>query len=152
MLLIIDKDDFNHNKICFGEKTKNNIMENSYFYNVTYEDILFSIHHLYIKYSLNDIRIDKYFNKYKLNISNNDTNNELKTQLCNMEQNILNLFSNKKTHSLTLRQQLYNNNVKCMSNKVLNNTQYSKIDVIIKISGIWENNNEIGVIYKLIIV
>lgn len=152
MIILINNEQFNHTNICFGEKTKNKIIENSFFYNITYEDILLSVQYLYIKYSIENIQLEKYFNKYKLTLSESDVNNECKRKLCCLEEHILRLFSNTKKHVLKLKEQFENDNVKCTYNKVLHKKHLSKIDIAIKISGIWENKDEVGLIYKLIIL
>ena len=55
MLLLIDKDQFDYNAIYFGEKSNNNIIDESYFYNVTYTTSLFTIQQLHINFELKNI-------------------------------------------------------------------------------------------------
>lgn len=64
-------------------------------------------------------------------------NPELLSKITNLEKNILNLFNSNSNHYLKLKEQLttINNNNK---------------DTILKISGIWENENNIGITSKLI--
>tara|TARA_B100000963_G_C22507322_1_gene616629 strand:+ start:519 stop:881 length:363 start_codon:yes stop_codon:yes gene_type:complete len=63
-------------------------------------------------------------------------NPEILYKIINLERNILNLFNCNCNHSFKLKDQLaINNNSK---------------DTILKISGIWENENSIGITSKLI--
>lgn len=154
MLLIINENQFNNNYIEYGERNKNNIINNSYFYSISYVNQLFSIQYLYIEFTLNNIFIEEYYNKYKINIKDNNTNtlNFIKQ----LETQILNKFSKNITKKYKkckkLNEQIEKNNIKGISNKKIKNSFYSSLDCLIKISGIWEHNDEIGLIYKILIL
>jgi hypothetical protein len=81
-----------------------------------------------------------------------NTNESIKERLINIETQILHKYNNIKQKTFKLKEQINNNNLKLFSNKPIKNTQYSSINVIIKISGIWESKTEIGLIYKFILV
>ena len=70
MLLLIDKDQYDSKSIYFGEKSTNNIIENSYFYNITYTTPLFSIQQLHINFDLKGITLEPYYNKFKMTFKN----------------------------------------------------------------------------------
>jgi hypothetical protein len=101
-------------------------------------------------FTLNNITIEPYFNKYKCKINND--NECIKQRLINLERLLLNKYNNIKQKTFKLQEQLNNNNLKLFSNKPIDNAKHSHINVIIKISGIWESITEIGLIYKLILV
>jgi hypothetical protein len=152
MLLIINYKQFNNNYIDYGDKNNNNIINNSYFYSITYSNSLFSINYLYIEFKLNNINVDNYFNKYKITINNFEINKEYIDFLISMEKQILNKFSINQKHIMKLSEQLRTNNLRGLCNYNIENKKYNLLNFLIKISGIWENNNEIGLIYKVIII
>jgi hypothetical protein len=152
MLLIINYKQFNNNYINYGDKNKNNIINNSYFYSIIYSNSLFSINYLYIEFNLNNINIENYFNKYKITINNFEINKEYIDFLISMEKLILNKFSINQKHNMKLSEQLRHNNLRGLCYYNIENKKYNLLNFLIKISGIWENNNEIGLIYKVIII
>jgi hypothetical protein len=152
MLLIINYKQFNNNYIDYGDKNNNNIINNSYFYSITYSNSLFSINYLYIEFKLNNINVENYFNKYKITINNFEINKEYIDFLISMEKQILNKFSINQKHIMKLSEQLRTNNLRGLCNYNIENKKYNLLNFLIKISGIWENNNEIGLIYKVIII
>ena len=152
MLLLIDKDKYDSNSIYFGEKNTNNIIDNSFFYNITYITSLFTIQQLHINFELKNLSFEPYYNKYKLTLMSIDINKETLKKLIYFEYSILKLFKSNKIHNLKLKEQIQNNTLKCVSNIDINRKIYEKQNFVIKISGIWENSTEIGLIYKLIII
>jgi len=151
-LLVLNSDQYNSNCIYLGEKSKNNIIQNSYFYNITYINDLFTMSQLFIQFQLKDINVEAYYNKYKIFIKNYDENMHYFKKLCYIEKSILDLFNTNKNHNLKLQYQIDNNCLKCTNDDNINHKNYVNSTFLIKISGIWENNDEIGLIYKLIIV
>jgi hypothetical protein len=137
--------------IIFGEKTLNTIMENSDFCSIYYSNDIITMNNLTLYFTLNNITIEPYFNKYKCKMNNN-TNYDIKEKLINIESHILHKYNNIKQKTFKLKEQINNNNLKLFYNKPIKNTKYSSINVIIKISGIWESKTEIGLIYKFILV
>ena len=152
MLLLINKEQYDSNSIYFGEKNTNNIIDNSFFYNITYTTSLFTIQQLHINFELKNLSLEPYYNKYKLTLINIDINKETLKKLIYFECSILKSFKSNKIHNLKLKDQIYNNTLKCVSNIDINRKIYEKHNFVIKISGIWENSAEIGLIYKLIII
>ena len=141
--------DYNDYNILFGEKTLNTIMENSSFCGVYYSNDIITMNSITLYFTLYNIIIEPYFNKYKCKINTN--NDHVKQKLMNIETQILDKYNNVKRKTFKLKEQL-NNYLKLFSNKPIVNTNISNINVIIKISGIWESSTEIGLIYKLILV
>ena len=152
MLLLIDKDQYDSKSIYFGEKSTNNIIDNSFFYNITYTTSLFTIQQLHINFQLKSLSFESYYNKYKLTLRDMTNNQETLKKLIYIEHSILQSFKSNKLHNLKLKDQIQNNTLKCVSNIDINRKLYETHNFVIKISGIWENSTEIGLIYKLIIV
>jgi hypothetical protein len=189
MILTLSPQDFDKNCLQFGEKSKNNIIENSSFYNIHYANELINIYNIFINYSLQDCSIDKYYNKYKITFPFNN-NEHFVMHLSNVEKEILDMFKSDKTPKYKLFNQLARGCFKCSSIKnysddnsnfnmdgntnkntiikscsnnkspgkqitIYNNgkihqksTTQQKINILIKISGIWEDDNSYGIIYK----
>ena len=152
MLLLIDKDQYDSKSIYFGEKSTNNIISNSFFYNISYTTSLFTIQQLHISFQLKNLSFEPYYNKYKLTQRNLNSNHETLKKLIYIEETILKLFKSNKIHNLKLKDQIHNNTLKCVSNISMNRNVHEIYNLMIKISGIWENPTEIGLIYKLIII
>ena len=76
MHLVINPDQYEVNNIMISDKTKNNIMNNSDFYRIYFSDENITFNGLSILLELNNITIEKYFNKIKLHFENNQSNNE----------------------------------------------------------------------------
>jgi|ETNvirenome_6_85_1030632.scaffolds.fasta_scaffold01087_4 hypothetical protein len=150
MFIAQNLQNYNVYNIIFGEKTLNTIMENSSFCSVYFSNDIITMNNITLYFTLNNITIEPYFNKYKCKINND--NECIKQRLINLERLLLNKYNNIKQKTFKLQEQLNNNNLKLFSNKPINNAKYSHINVIIKISGIWESITEIGLIYKLILV
>ena len=81
MYLTIKANEFDQNNILINNKTKNNIMNNSDFFRILYSDDKITFNGIYIHFILENLNIEKYFNKVKCcfqnNIYNNDTINEI---------------------------------------------------------------------------
>ena len=150
MILSVSKEQFDKENIVFGEKNNNNIIENSNFYGITYTNSLFTVHHVYIHFQLKNIYIEKYFNKYKIVFKDTDSNKETLEKLCDIENVILESFNKNAILVTKLKQQILNNNVKFVSNENIDKRAITTREFLVKISGIWENFNEIGLIYKII--
>lgn len=151
MILSIDKEQFHISNICFGEKNKNNIIDNSNFYGITYTNELFTVHHLYIHFQLRNIYVEKYFNKYKIVLKDENSNAAVLDGLADIEDDILTLFDVGMVYNTKLHEQIFNNNLKFVSNNNLDRKSFSTANFLLKISGIWENGREIGLIYKIIL-
>ena len=65
MFLIIQPKDFNKNFLMLSEKTKNNIMNDGYFYRLYYSDEYGTSKGLFLGFELQQVSIEKYFNKLK---------------------------------------------------------------------------------------
>ena len=152
MLLILDKEQYDIKSIYFGERSNNNIIDNSYFYNIIYITPLLSIQQLHINFELNNISLETYYNKYKITMRDKQINMPILKKMIYIEASILNRFNKNKENNFKLKSQIENNVLKCISNVIINKKVFSNVNFLIKISGIWENSFEIGLIYKLIII
>ncbi len=148
MFLAISPSQFNPHFVMLSEKTKNNIMEDGDFYRIYYSDTLSNSSGLYIHFSLINISMEKYYNKIKCGFSFND-NSEIITSLKLIENKLLNniIFTNK-TKVKRISEQLTHYFIKVFTDKEIPLGKNKKIDLILKISGIWCDYNSYGITFR----
>lgn len=141
MILILDIKDVNINNIFFYKSVKNNILTNGYFTKVLYCDQCITMNGLYIKIDIKDLVVEKNYNKYKCiyPVYKNSWINKIKE----IEQNIIDKFylSNKvpqySIYDQLIKGQFLLYNIKDSSS------------ILLRISGIWEDNDNYGLTYKM---
>ena len=137
---------YDENNIYFCEPIKNNIMNEGSFIRILYSTNKFVMNGIYIYVNLNDISIEKFYNKYKCNF-NVSFNKDLINKLKIIEENILKkLTISNKTPQYKIYDQLKIGYIKVFcENNFKFNSQF-----ILKISGIWETSLNYGLTYKFI--
>ena len=131
-------DNFDKKNIFIMQPIKNNLINQGLFHKLLYSNNLFTSNGIYIKLDFNN---SKYLNgRLVYDICNNvDTINKINE----IENYILEKISVKKK----LYHKIYDQ-FKCGNIKTNNNIN----SIILKISGIWENDNAIGISYKIITI
>ena len=151
MNLIQDIRYYNNKHIYFTKKVENTVLNNSYFSKIIFSDenVMLSGVFFYIQFV--NFSIEKHDNKQKC-IFDIKTNKNLLDYLINIESVILNKYSCEKNKKYLMKEQIekkfiriYNDNYHSMKK---NNDKNNNI--ILKISGIWENINEIGITFKFL--
>ena len=155
MYLTIPANDFEINNVIISDKSKNNVIENSFFYRMYYSNDLVSMNGIYIKFNLYDLEIEEYYNKIKCNFSRYDDRNKfLIRQLTTIEHEILkNYIQLTQNPVYTIREQLMNYYIKLFhkeNNRLIG--KISSVSVILKISGLWLTNKEHGLTFRFIIL
>ena len=155
MYLTIPTNDFEINNVIISDKSKNNVIENSFFYRMYYSNDLVSMNGIYIKFNLYDLEIEEYYNKIKCNFSRYDDRNKfLIRQLTTIEHEILkNYIQLTQNPVYTIREQLMNYYIKLFhkeNNRLIG--KISSVSVILKISGLWLTNKEHGLTFRFIIL
>jgi hypothetical protein len=143
MNLIKTIEQYNDNNLIFCEPIKNNIMNDGNFIRILYSTNVMVLNGIYLLINLSDISCEKYYNKFKctFNISNNK---ELIDNLKLIEEEILKKYKTNKVPSYKIYEQ-----IKCGYIKVFSDTgNKSNCPFILKISGIWEIQNNYGLTYK----
>lgn len=140
--------------LYFSEPIQNSIIHDSFFIRINYSDNDVSLVGLIIPVKLSFVTISKSFNK---NIITYDmySNKETISNICNLETSILekyNYFLNSTSKSNTLKTPIYNlsNQLKSCSIKLFSDTTKNtqECNIMLKISGIWENVKEYGITFK----
>ena len=107
---------------------------------------------LFFYFPINVTNINSNYNRTFINFDINDTlNNKIIDYLTSIENNVLSMynFSKNKELKFLLKEQLLSGYIKIHSEDN-NNDVDSKY--IVKISGIWENEKNIGITYKIITI
>lgn len=124
MNLIINLENISTNNVFFYEQVKNTILDNSYFIRIIYSNEDLILNGIYILIDLNK------------------PINQISEEIDNLEKDILYKFKKDKIHSKKIKE-----NFLYLANK--NNNLNNKI-MILKISGIWETFNNIGLTFKYV--
>ena len=138
----------NINNIVISEKKKNNIINDSYFYRIYYTNNNFISNGIVVNYRFVIYNMENFFKKIKLNFKEKDNVNNIK-HIIMIEHKLLNYFTTVKTKKYLLRDQLRENFLKIQNNN--ESLNLSDLNIVLKISGYWETNKEIGLTYRFFI-
>ena len=148
----------NYNNINIHDPIKNSVLQYNYFYKLLYSTDIVVLSSVFIIFELNNIVMEN----DKVTFNKNSNNTEVFNKLIALEEYILNLINESKTKLYKFKD-LYEhqyfkfsvsddierfndyNNVKLLDMKN-NNKKF-----ILKISGIWESKDNIGLTFKIII-
>ena len=154
MFLIIQPKDFNKNFLMLSEKTKNNIMNDGYFYRLYYSDEYGTSKGLFLGFELQQVGIEKYFNKLKCGFNVNDNSNIIGF-IKAIEKSILDIIPEKqgKYPAYRIEEQLQNGFIKIFYNTNQNTPiKYTSVKLLLKISGIWTSAKEYGVTFRFFFI
>ena len=146
MNIVKTLDQYNENCVYFCDPIKNNIMNDGTFIRIIYSTPLFVLNGIYISINIGIISIEKYYNKFKCTFELNQ-HSDIIDRLRSLEECLLtkaNIIG--KISQYKLYEQLRNGNIKVFSEspEKINNT------FLLKITGIWETENEYGLTYKFL--
>ena len=147
MFLLLQPNDFLIQNIYFLEKKANMIMD-GFFTKIIFTNSFMTMNGIYLKLTIqkSPFKTPSYFLQFDTN-----SHKELITRISNIEKQILLYYSIfygiQKTHVYHLRTQLQQGSIKYYRSLYNDdkNTEY-----YLKISGVWENQNEIGITFKLL--
>jgi hypothetical protein len=138
-------DQYDDKSLFFCEPIKNNIMNDGNFIRILYSTQNIVLNGIYLFIELNDIMSEKFYNKFKCNFNVLNHKNII-DNLKIIEEKILNKYKSYKIPSYNIYEQIKYGYIKIFS-AVENN---SKCSFILKISGIWETQENYGLTYKFI--
>ncbi len=147
MYLAINPTQFKIHNVMLSDKTKNNVMENGNFYRLYYSDSLCNSNGLFIYFTLRDATIEKYFNKIKCSFNNQDNTHAIEI-IKSIERQILNKSGIMKNYIYRIEEQLTNQYIKIFTDKMVNYGKNSKLELVLKISGIWDDFTSCGVTFR----
>lgn len=147
MNVILIPSQFEKKHIYFYEPIENTIMDNSQFIKIVYstEDLI--LNGVYLLMNLTITNKEVYFKKMKYNFDMN-INKELIKSICLIEQQILENYKVvNKTKKLNIYESLISGSIKIYPPP---ETTKSPNNFILKISGVWENESEFGLTFKIL--
>ena len=153
MFLSLTPEQFKIHYILFTDKVDNKVINNSDFYRIMYSDEISVMTGLNIFFSLSNINIERYFQKVKCSILDSN-NTKIINALKEIEELILrkfNILNTNKKCILNIASQLKNNYIKIYTNKYISYGKKTKLNLLLKISGIWESENEYGITFRFFI-
>lgn len=142
MNLVFEYNKFNIRDVFFNESVKNTIMDNSNFIRIIYSNKDFVLNGIYIKIDLYKTIYSHKSNKIYLN---NDTMIQFVDKL---ETDILNKYNKDNKQKLKKIKE----NIVYLINKLNSSQTHNSICYQLKISGIWETINTIGLTFKFIYI
>jgi len=151
MNLLLDINKINETYIFFNEPIENNILMDGEFIKIHYSNSEFNLTGLLIPIPLNNTALHKSYNKVFYTIPFN-LNEPIIRKMHQLEEAILNkyklVYQSEQIPILSIKNTLQSQNFKTYYTKQL--TNICKNNLLLKISGIWSFNNEIGIIYKFL--
>lgn len=131
-------ENYDNNNIFIMQPIKNTLINQGLFYKLLYSNNLFTTNGIYIKL---DFKETQYINNRLYYDLSNNKNQEIFNKIINVEKYLLQKVSSTKKNHCKIFEQLKNGNVKSSTDNP---------NIILKISGIWENENSIGISFKII--
>jgi len=150
MNIVLYMDDINYDYINFLD-SKDNMITDGLFTKIIYSDDIFSMNGLHFYFPINIESINTNYNRTFIRFDINDElNKKIISLLTSIETRLLKTYNflKNKNHKNIFKTQLESGYVKIHTNNkhhINNQTCY-----IVKISGIWESKNDIGITYKII--
>jgi hypothetical protein len=141
MNLCLDIDSIVINDISFYKPIQNKIAHYKNFYKILYNIELFTLNTLILKVDVKDLQVIKENNMYKVSFTIEQTFLE---KLKLFEMRILDKFNHITNKKIVVS---FNKFV----NKLIYNTTNPNTNIVIRISGIWESDSQIGITNKLTI-
>tara|TARA_B110000090_G_scaffold28682_1_gene29819 strand:+ start:6351 stop:6827 length:477 start_codon:yes stop_codon:yes gene_type:complete len=156
MYIVTDHSKYHPEYLHIYGKKRNNIVEGD-FSKIIYSTETFSQDGLYLICGLNDIVVNNTNSSdisIKYDIISNHMNSKIIQELANIEKQILKTYMNvnscKKKRSYVLNNKLVNGKMKIYKSNTIPFIS-NNINVVIKISGIWETATDIGLAVKFLI-
>lgn len=148
MLLLTPIYKFDINNILLDEKTKNNVINDSSFYRIFFSDELATFNALYLLFELKNVKVEKYFDKIKC-LFNYKENETIINEIISIEKKILDKcnFTVMNYPVNRIEDQLKNNFIKINESNV-DIKKYNTKRFILKISGIWSTNPNMGLTFR----
>jgi hypothetical protein len=154
MLLILNDNNIDIDNILFGGKIKNNIIDNSFFYQLYYGNQSFTLSSLVFEFNIPNISISSCYNKQKIEYDYEKYKSSFE-KIINLENTVLEAFMERKNINSNMcyykMEETFKNNYIKISIDNIGFINRKNCNILIKISGIWENNNTYGINYKFIV-
>jgi len=145
MILIKTLDQYEDHYVHLCDPIKNNIISDGIFFRIIYSTHDVTLNGMYLLIELQNVICEKHYNKYKYSF-NVHAHNDLIDNIKKIEESLLNKIKFNKNPCFKIYQQFLSGNIKLFTEHPTN----KDMRVVLKISGIWENETNYGVTYKFI--
>lgn len=146
MNIVKNIEQYSDDCVYFCDPIKNTIMNDGNFIRILYSTPLFILNGIYLSVMINQLTVERYFNKYKcvFDIANNmETIHRIK----HIEETILSKIKiNGKMPQYKVYEQIRNGNIKVFADNIDDVTN----KFLLKIAGIWETDYSYGLTYKFV--
>jgi ribosomal protein S17E len=150
MNLVKTLDQYHENNIYFCAPIKNNVMNEGNFIRIIYSTPNFSLNSINLIIPLAGCLFEKYYSKYKCSFDYQH-NKHIINKIKIVEENILKHTNiQNKIPQYKIFDQLKNGNVKIFSVNCDKPIENKNTSILLKISGIWENEMQYGLTYKFL--
>ena len=141
MLLLLNVDDFKENYVILGERTANNIIQNSDFCRISYSNHTYSMNGIYLFFTIASLHTERNFNKTRIRFT--PQGQAFGPKLSSIEERVLRRNNDSTTRIKHISHQ--------MEQGVFKVSEYHGGNCfMLKISGIWMNKHECGLTYRFI--
>ena len=155
MSVVFNFNDYDENHLYFVECVKNNVKTNSWFSRITYSNTFIALKNIYFVFTLKDVC---YKDQYLKTIIYFDESKNNLNELYEIEKNIITRFINYRQiysndtiyPSYCIKQQFKLNYIKVFKKSAITNMNSESTEIFIKISGIWQTDNNVGITFKFI--
>jgi hypothetical protein len=145
----------NYEAIILNEAVKNSVIQYNYFYKILYSTNILVLSSIFTIFELTNVNMDN----ESISFNKTNTNFDVFNKLIALEEYLLKLLNSPKTKMYRFKEiydnrtfrfvynetnEILNNNVNTISTK---NNQF-----VLKISGLWESKESIGLTFKFIII
>jgi hypothetical protein len=146
MNIVKNIEQYSDDCVYFCDPIKNTIMNDGNFIRILYSTPLFILNGIYLAVMMNQLTVERYFNKYKCAF---DIANNMETiyRIKHIEETILSKIKiNGKMPQYKVYEQIRNGNIKVFADNIDDVTN----KFLLKIAGIWETDYSYGLTYKFV--
>lgn len=145
MILIKKVEQYEDHYVHLCEPIKNNIISDGNFFRIIYSTQDVTLNGIYLLIELKNVMCEKHYNKYKYSFNVN-AHNDVIDNIKKIEESLLNKIKFNKNPCFKIHEQFTNGNIKLFTESPSN----KNMRVVLKMSGIWENETNYGLTYKFI--
>lgn len=164
-------ENFNTNNVIISDAIKNSMIEHSLFYKFLYSNEFVTFNGIFLYFQLENIN----FNKDRIILTKDNENNlNVLNNIIDIEKKLFNIINSNKIKNYKLRELINNNNIKFSKSDIDNINEFNEFNefnecnefnefkkfnefnefnkhhFILKLSGFWETNENIGITFKII--
>ena len=127
------------NNIYILPSKSNYVLKHGKYNKILYSNQYITLNGLYIPIQLDNLQYSKKYNKYFLRFTN------ILNDIITLEQQLLSKYNNTLHHNTILKTSIENKRFVIDSKQAITSHHF-----ILYISGLWENNYEVGIIFKIL--